>query len=169
MSSSDQPESDPSTPPAPPPQSNGFHAFQPVYDEAPSALSTELRPRTNATLTVRIVKSFEYRTFKAMVLPDLNLETLTVGQLMDLVRERLKTAPGFKPFRALQLDTMKVYTVAHGHKTTNLIINLENDEWILDDPSKTLAEIGAENETELSMFNRAAYEAFKANPEIKWE
>ena len=27
----------------------------------------------------------------------------------------------------------------------------------------------AENETELSFFNRAAYEAFKSNPEIKWE
>jgi hypothetical protein len=38
---------------------------------------------------------------------------------------------------------MKFYTVAHGHKTQNLIINLDHDEWILDDHSKTLAELGA--------------------------
>ncbi|OCF33131.1 hypothetical protein I316_05176 [Kwoniella heveanensis BCC8398] len=63
---------------------------------------------------------------------------------------------------------MKLYTVAHGHKTTNLIINLDHDEWILD-PTAILKDIGAENETEISFFNREAYESFKANPEIKWD
>lgn len=55
---------------------------------------------------------------------------------------------------------MKLYTKAHGAKvghtplnfftaspltatqTTNLIINLDHDEWILDDDSKTLADSG---------------------------
>jgi len=70
------------------------------------------------------------------------------------------------------VDTLKRYTVAHGHKvisrltglpsdraaymlcslrsiysltilqTTNLIINLDHDDWILDDPNKTLADLG---------------------------
>ena len=40
-------------------------------------------------------------------------------------------------------DTLKKYTVAHGHKTTNLIINLDHDEWILDDLSKVLVDVGA--------------------------
>lgn len=57
---------------------------------------------------------------------------------------------------------MKLYTVAHGAKvsgpltalelvptyhwqTTNLIINLDHDEWILDDDSKILAELGFGN------------------------
>jgi len=87
---------------------------------------------------------------------------------------------------------MKKYTVAHGHKTMNLIINLDNDEWIMDDLSATLASLGcgeclatqvagfladldyvattptnvAENETEISFFNRADYEAFKKDPEV---
>ncbi len=71
-------------------------------------------------------------------------------------------------------------------QTTNLIINLDHDEWILSDSSKTLVEIGArtsflphpsllishnklifiENETELSFFNREAYETFKTNPAV---
>ena len=33
--------------------------------------------------------------------------------------------------------------MAHGHKTTNLIINLDRDEWILDDLSKVLVDVGA--------------------------
>jgi hypothetical protein len=99
-------------------------------------------------------------------------------------------------------DTLKLYTKAHGAKvgqmlicpifalctyrysqTTNLIINLDHDEWILDDDSKILAEYGigmwlckcisagadylAENETEISFFNRELYEEFKKNPEVR--
>ena len=58
------------------------------------------------------------------------------------------------------VDTLKLYTKAHGAKvrqascserrtdnsrplqTTNLIINLDHDEWILDDDSKVLADYG---------------------------
>jgi len=63
---------------------------------------------------------------------------------------------------------MKLYTKAHGAKTTNLIINLDHDDWILDDDSKLLVDVGFENETEVSLFNRELYEAFKANPETRW-
>ena len=37
---------------------NGFHAFHPLLNEPPSALSRDLKPVTSATLTVRIIKSF---------------------------------------------------------------------------------------------------------------
>lgn len=84
----------------------------------------------------------------------------------------IATAPTFKPFRtyASQLDTMKLYTRAHGSKTTNLIINLDHPEWVLEgeQKSKTLQEVGCENETELSFFNRSEYEAFLENPETTW-
>jgi len=59
--------------------------------------------------------------------------------------------------------------VAHGAKTTNLIVNLDHDEWIFDEDSKTLAELGFENETEVSFFNRQAYDQFKVNPETLWD
>jgi len=70
----------------------------------------------------------------------------------------------FAPYR--RLDTMKLYTKAHGAKTTNLIINLDHDEWIIDDDSKILTELGFENETEVSLFNRELYDQFKLNPEV---
>ncbi|WVF66332.1 hypothetical protein IAT40_001072 [Kwoniella sp. CBS 6097] len=146
-----------------------YPVFAPVLDENEhQLLATELHPVEDATLTIRVIKSFEFRTQKSMVLKHLNLAEMSVGELMELVRDEIKKQSGFKPYRTLVLDTMKLYTVAHGHKTTNLIINLDHDEWILD-PAAILKDIGAENETEISFFNREAYEAFKANPEIKWD
>lgn len=43
-------------------------------------------PKTSATLTLRIIKSFEYRTERSLVLHNINLETTTVGELKELAR-----------------------------------------------------------------------------------
>jgi len=64
---------------------------------------------------------------------------------------------------------LKLYTQAHGAKTTNLIINLDHDDWILDDDSQLLANVGFENETEVSFFNRELYTQFQANPKTSWD
>ncbi|KAG8925991.1 hypothetical protein FRC03_005918 [Tulasnella sp. 419] len=132
-------------------------------------LTNLAKPVTSATLTIRVIKSFTFRTEKSLVLHDVNLETLTVGQLKEQVRQAVKTLPGWKPYRTVELDTLKLYTKAHGAKTTNLIINLDHDEWIYEDEDATLANLGIENESELSIFNHKDYEEFKANPETKWE
>jgi hypothetical protein len=71
-------------------------------------------------------------------------------------------------YKGLQLDTLKLYTKAHGSKTTNLIINLDHDDWMLDDDNTVLQELSIENEAELSFFKREDYEAFKADPTEKW-
>lgn len=55
------------------------------------ALTNEAVPRTNATLTIRIVKSFEYRTEKHLILHNINCETTTVGQLKELARQSTYT------------------------------------------------------------------------------
>ncbi|KZT03420.1 uncharacterized protein LAESUDRAFT_729226 [Laetiporus sulphureus 93-53] len=126
-------------------------------------------PKTSATLTVRIIKSFEFRTEKSLVLHNVNLEKVTVGELKAMARQAVQTQPGWKPYRSTVLNTLKLYTKAHGAKTSNLIINLDHDEWILNDDLKTLADCGLENETEISFFNGEQYEHFKAHPETKWE
>ncbi|KAF8835441.1 hypothetical protein BDN67DRAFT_1072432 [Paxillus ammoniavirescens] len=132
-------------------------------------LTNETLPKTEATITIRVIKSFEYRTERSLVLHKLNLETTTIGELKEIARQAIQTGPAWRPYRNTVLDTFKLYTKAHGAKTTNLIINLDHDEWILDDGRKILAESGFENETEVSFFNRQAYENFKVNPEIRWE
>jgi len=45
------------------------------------------KPKTSATLTLRIIKSFEYRTEKSLVLHDVNLETVTVGIFKEVTKE----------------------------------------------------------------------------------
>jgi len=139
-----------------------------MTSEISDVLTNLSLPKTSATLTLRIIKSFEYRTERSLVLHDINLETTTVGQLKETARETIQILSAWKPYRTVKLDTAKLYTKAHGAKTTNLIINLDHDEWILDDDSKTLAELDFENETEVSLFNRDLYEAFKLNPETRW-
>ncbi|KAJ3415755.1 GTP-binding protein of the rab [Chytridiales sp. JEL 0842] len=101
----------------------------------------EMATTTGITITVRVIKSFEYRTCKNMVLRDVQPETTTTKQLKEILLEKIKTEPGFRPYQTTKLDTLKLYTKAHGTKTQNLIINLDHDEWIMDD-EKTLAELG---------------------------
>ncbi|CAK5264070.1 unnamed protein product [Mycena citricolor] len=129
-------------------------------------LSNQALPKTSATLTIRVIKSFTYRTEKSLVLHNVNLETTTIGALKEKARSAVGTQPGWKPYRNEILDTLKLYTRAHGAKTTNLIINLDHDDWIYDDDSRTLADLGFENETEVSFFNRRLYKDFQANPEV---
>lgn len=50
-------------------------------------LVSEAKPKTAATLTVRIIKSFTYRTEKSLVLHDVNLLTTTVGQLKERAKQ----------------------------------------------------------------------------------
>ncbi|CAG8582899.1 19869_t:CDS:2 [Cetraspora pellucida] len=54
---------------------------------------------TDATITIRIIKNFEYRTVKNLVLRNIKLETTTIGDLKKLVIEKINATPTFKPFR----------------------------------------------------------------------
>ncbi|QRV86693.1 hypothetical protein RhiJN_14711 [Ceratobasidium sp. AG-Ba] len=110
-------------------------------------------PLSAATITVRVIKSFEYRTEKSLVLRALDLEHMTVGELKARVLQAgeglfcscaiaIKNEPGWKAYRTVEFDTLKLYTKAHGAKTTNLIINLDHDDWILSDDNAVLASLG---------------------------
>ncbi|PVU99200.1 hypothetical protein BB559_000911 [Furculomyces boomerangus] len=121
---------------------------------------------TTNLITVRVIKNFEYRTIKNLVLR-VNLEKMTVGDLMELCKKEINERSMFKAFRTVDYDTLKIYTHAFGHKTQNLAINLETIDF-LEDKDLTLAQVGIKNETELSMFNRNAFLEYKANPSTKW-
>jgi len=54
-----------------------------------TALTNTLNPTTSSTLTIRVIKNFEYRTVKNMVLQNVNLETTTVEQLKEIIRESI--------------------------------------------------------------------------------
>ncbi|KAJ1654091.1 hypothetical protein IWQ61_005919 [Dispira simplex] len=123
---------------------------------------------THGALTVRLIKSFEYRTFKNIVFHNIDFANTTVGDIRARVDKEIQTGSGLKPFRNVTFDTLKIYTRAHGAKPNNLIINLDHDDWILSNNHDILDYRGIGNETEISYFNREAYERFKLNPEVKW-
>ncbi|PPQ89073.1 hypothetical protein CVT25_006445 [Psilocybe cyanescens] len=133
------------------------------------SLTNNMRPTDDATLTVRVIKSFKFRTERSLVLHHINLNTTTVAELKELGKQAVATQPGWKPYRNVSLNTLKLYMKAHGAKTSNLIINLDHDDWILRDEQKSLAEVGFENETEVSFFDLKDYEDFKMNPETSWD
>ncbi|EFA83354.1 hypothetical protein PPL_04147 [Heterostelium album PN500] len=107
-------------------------------------------------LTIRVVKSLEYRNIKNLLVhgSDLNMK---VSEFKKYVLEKIQTTAGFLPFRTLDLNTMKIFFIPHKQKPNNLTINLENDEnYILKD-DLTLSEQGV-----------ADYQKYKSNPTDKW-
>lgn len=67
-------------------------------------LANEQKPKTAATLTVRIIKSFKFRTEKSLVLHDVNLLTTTVADL----KERAKNGTRKNPPHSKVADTVEL-------------------------------------------------------------
>ncbi|KAJ3094884.1 hypothetical protein HDU97_007513 [Phlyctochytrium planicorne] len=124
-------------------------------------------PSSGILVTIRLIKSFEYRTTKNMIIKDLDPTVITFGRLKEIIQERIANESAFKVYRNVPMDTFKLYFHSHGTKSQNLIINLEHEDKFLQDGT-TLAEEGIDNETEISFFNLEAYLAFKNHPETKW-
>lgn len=51
------------------------------------SLTNVARPNTSATLTIRVIKSFKFRTERSLVLHDVNLVTMTVAQLKETAKQ----------------------------------------------------------------------------------
>ena len=56
-----------------------------MYTDFSDTLTNEALPKTSAVITVRVIKSFEYRIERNLVLRSVNLETTTVGELKTTV------------------------------------------------------------------------------------
>lgn len=76
---------------------------------------------------IRVIKSFSYRVVKNLILPHVDLTTMTVGELKIKAQEgssflslpnrtEIQTQAAFKPFRTVKYDTLKIYVKAHGFK-----------------------------------------------------
>lgn len=140
-------------------------------------LTSNVRPATDALITIRIIKSFPYRNVKNHILNNVNLKETTPEQLVDQIRKVIATTGSLRPYRNVTYDTLKVYTHAHGTKSMNLVINFDHDDRDIlfceneghgVKSGKSLWDLGVENETELSVFNYGDYVEFKKNPEEKW-
>lgn len=114
----------------------GFHAFAPQSDFLDNSETNTTRPATDAVITVRIIKSFEYRSMKPFVIRGIDLTRTTVEMLEDKCRNgtciaislfffercvadrltwvadaEVKTNPAFKAFRSYA-DKLGTLTLA---------------------------------------------------------
>ncbi|PVU86835.1 hypothetical protein BB560_006594 [Smittium megazygosporum] len=104
---------------------------------------------SKSVITIRVIKNFEYRAVKNIIL-NVDLSTVTVGELKKMCLEEISTKAGFVPFRNVEY-----------------VINFGN-EGFLDNEQETLDKAGILNETEISLFNRKAYDEFEKNPKFAW-
>lgn len=124
-------------------------------------------------ITVRIIKSFPYRNIRNHVFQHVDLTTTTPKKFYDMIMDTIKKDGSLRPYRNVDYDTIKIYTHAHGTKTMNLVINMDNDKdpkWVLDiaDDTSRLIDFDIQNETEVSLFRKADYLEYKQNPVDKW-
>ena len=99
---------------------------------------------SGATVTVRLIRSFEYRTVRLLVLHNINLDTETPKDLLKRVEEVIDRDANYKIFRnfplglilgapyslvltLLFLDTLKIYVQPQASKSNHLVINFDED------------------------------------------
>ncbi|XP_040056864.2 UPF0538 protein C2orf76 homolog isoform X1 [Gasterosteus aculeatus] len=124
--------------------------------------------RAQAVLTVRLVRSFEHRNFRPLVFHGVSLDG-TVQDFVQLVRDDIATRPGLPPpFKTFAYDTMKIIHQAHGAKTNELVMSLDDDENLILQDNQTLRAAGVANETEVAFFRKEDYSLYKANPRTAW-
>ena len=64
-----------------------------------------------ATVTVRVIRSFEFRNWKPLVIRNVDLENTTTEGLQELVEIAIKNSTLTLPFKNYNFDTFKVSCV----------------------------------------------------------
>ncbi|KAM4731770.1 UPF0538 protein C2orf76 homolog isoform 2-T2 [Anableps anableps] len=109
-----------------------------------------------AVVTVRLIRSFEQRNFKPVVFQQVSLEQ-TVQDFMRSVRDDIATRPGLPPpFRKYGYDTMKIIHQAHGAKTNELVMSLDDDERLILQDDDTLRAAGVEQQDVFLIINHGS-------------
>ncbi|XP_063423021.1 UPF0538 protein C2orf76 homolog [Mytilus trossulus] len=122
---------------------------------------------SSGTITIRLVRSFEHRNIKHIVLHDVDF-TQTASSFKEAIKKDLVSMQGIPPpFKKYSYDTLKISHKAHGAKSNDPVIDIANDQLILED-GVTLMEAGVGNETEISYFKMEDYRKYQADPHLVW-
>lgn len=132
-----------------------------------------------AVITVRVIRSFEYRTCRNVVVRDVDPAVMKIDELVERVFEEMQKGNITKLLLQFPdqtqshhrtfYNTLKLYMQPHGAKPNNTIINEGSEkELVIPDWSLPLAACNIGHETELSLFNQADYQAYLQDPTQKW-
>ncbi|CAG0913666.1 unnamed protein product [Notodromas monacha] len=112
------------------------------------------------TLTVRVIRSFQHRNVRPIVLKNVDLNSC-VEDFLALVKDSIgENASLPPPVKKYDYDSLKIEHKAHGAKTSDPLINTFDDDKLLLKPGKTLRQSGVENECEVSLFKWTDYVAY---------
>ncbi|XP_063144798.1 UPF0538 protein C2orf76 homolog [Candoia aspera] len=122
----------------------------------------------SVTVTVRLIRSFEHRNFRPVLYHNVNLDQ-TVKEFIAFVKKDVASRTELlPPFRKYTYDTMKIIHQAHGSKTNELVVSLEDDDKLILAEDSALKAAGVANETELAFFCMDDYKKYKTNPVATW-
>jgi len=116
------------------------------------------------TLPVRVIRSFPHRNIRNLVLKNISTSITTETLLETLLAEVTSNSSLPPPFRKFGYDSLKIEHQAHGAKTSDPVINTEEDERLMLRPGLSLAEQGVRHETEVSLFRLEDYLEYKKLP-----
>ena len=125
------------------------------------------QPKNQLTLTIRLIRSFEHRNVKNIVLK-LDEKNILVKDIKKIIESEIKNSGRHNlppPFRTFNYDTLKIEHIPFKSKSTDPVINCLNDEeLILKDESRVNDIV---NETEISYFVFKDYIQYKENKLIQ--
>ncbi|XP_074071107.1 UPF0538 protein C2orf76 homolog isoform X6 [Macrotis lagotis] len=99
-----------------------------------------------ATITVRLIRSFEHRNFRSLVYHGVNLDQ-TVKEFIVFLKKDVPLRTGLPPpFKHYKYDKMKIIHQAHKSKTNELVLSLEDDDRLLLKEDCTMKAAGVEEE-----------------------
>ena len=120
------------------------------------------------TLTIRLIRSFEHRNVKHIVLPEVD-PSQKVEDFMVYVKDHISCNSNIPPpIRKFAFDTMKIQHIPFKSKTNDPVINTGDDEKLMLLSGNTLSASGVVNETEISFFKMEDYQKYQANPKLVW-
>ena len=120
------------------------------------------------TIVLRLIRSFEHRTIRNVVYHNISVRVY-VFDFIKFIKKDIQTRTSLPPpFRNFPFDTLKIQHRAFGAKTSDPVINTENDEELILSPNKTLEDCNIENETEISFFVLQDYRKYQENPKLDW-
>ncbi|KAM3854312.1 UPF0538 protein C2orf76 homolog isoform 4-T5 [Vipera latastei] len=101
-------------------------------------------------VTVRLIRSFEHRNFRPVLYRNVNLDQ-TVKEFIAFVKKDITSRTELLlPFRKYTYDTMKIIHQAHGSKTNELVVSLEDDDRLILEEGSTLKAAGVDNSRQLT-------------------
>ncbi len=112
-------------------------------------------------VSIRLIRSFEHRNLRFLVLRGVNLEW-TTEEFMEKIRAEISTSSLPPPFKKFDYDCLKIEHQAHGAKTNDPVISCDNDDSLILKPNQKIDDRGVKHETAVSFFRLDDYKAYVA-------